>query len=745
MTRASCLVVAAMAALCCVLPGASAIAQDQTDYFVTGVEKFQRGEYDQAALDLARAVQAHPNWDAAWYFLGAAQFQTVYQNLAAIADTAGRDYSEAQKSLTKALELAPSRPGVRMLLGRIAEEKQGYDEAKRLYREELSLKQLVGRNSVQMALGRISYRTGLYTDANTVLQRVLVEEPRYVEALYFLGRSQLAQKEYQPAIKSFKLAIKLLNEWLDRIYHLLRLEYLEIDPDDAERASKVVEHWDELRKELWGLRQATARPNKDTLEKVIQDYGRAQEFALELHLWPELNMALGDAYCGIRDWSAARNQYRRAMSPREGEGSENDPDAWGHIGRAYFLGGKELFEQNGLLMSAIEQFKAAEGDQAKPDPDNPQPDPTKLLDGYAKALFVAGINKSAKVDQMKAPVEPDTVIASVFDGLGQLYLYQAETYASDEGRDIKSHTHDESVEAFDKALLYAPTYVPAMLHKAQATLGRGERATKEADKLTDFGKARDLLEQQALTLEPSNADLWAELARSYVGLDELDKAEQAAKKSLLLNKKHLLGLNTAGLVSYYRNQCVAAPENFTEAIEVAPKDFQSYINLGNALYGLRSWARAQAEYVRALNLIPQTSIANTGSQRPYVLYLIARTQHERGLYEQSVSTLGEALNRRTDFYDAQRLLAASYSGLRQWRAAEEALRAALKSAPRDSADKLAGTHAHLGQVYEVQGRLQEAVAEYLIAQAKNPKNIQAADGLRRLAIGDRRPKPPASS
>jgi len=289
------------------------------------------------------------------------------------------------------------------------------------------------------------------------------------------------------------------------------------------------------------------------------------------------------------------------------------------------------------------------------------------------------------------------------------------------------------VEAFDKALLYSPTCILAMLHKADAWVSFAEQLQIEADKIDNFSKAKDLLEQEALALAPENSDLWAELARAYLGLDDLGKAEEASKKSLLIDKKHVKALNAAGLVKYYRDECVAAAQDFSTAIEIAPRDFQSYVNHGNALYGLRSFSLAAREYVRALELLPKTTIANTNSQRPYVLYLIARTQHERKPHEKAIETLNQALEIRTDFYDAQRLLAASYSGLEKWRAAEEALKAALKSVPPEDAEDVASTHAHLGEVYEIQGELHNAIAHYQIALATDKGNIEAKYGLIRLA------------
>ena len=258
--------------------------------------------------------------------------------------------------------------------------------------------------------------------------------------------------------------------------------------------------------------------------------------------------------------------------------------------------------------------------------------------------------------------------------------------------------------------MFDPDYVPAILHKAEALVDSAERQPVKADKIKDLSGAKDLLEGAALSRDKKNAAVYATLAHAYVDLDELDKAADNANKALLLDRTNLVALNMSGLVKYYRHDCVGAADEFERATEAAPKDFTSYLNLGNAFYGLRSWARAQREYNRALELVPQTSISNTGSQRPYIKYLVARTQHELSMDEQAVQTLSDVLNLRTDFYEAQRLLGAAYSGQKQWQAAEEALKEALKSAPPDDVEKLASTHSHLGEIYEVQGTVRRVSA-----------------------------------
>lgn len=756
MTRAWCPVVVALAALLLVLPGAPAQAQDDADHFLTGYQRYQRGEYDAAIVELEQATQAQPEFEAAWFFLGASQYELAAGSLAARSGAGASDYGPARDSLQRALDIAPSRPGVRLLLGRIEEQLGRYERAREWYQGELSLRRPADRVSVQVALARLDYREGRYADASSALASVLKIEPGFVEALYYQGLCQLAQNDPDKAVETFKSAAKLLDEWLQKIYHLLRVEFQELYPNRPDKASRVVEDWDQLRKELWQLREAVSRSPKDTLEQISEQYKRSEEFALGLHLWPSLNKSLGDAYLAKKDWAAARNAYRQAMRPREGEGSEEDPDAWARVAKAYFLTGKQIMEKQGLLLSAVDMFDAAIGDQistttAAGSTTTETPTDPLQWDGYARALWVAGINKDAKITDMEAPPEPDPLLASIFDGLGEVYLFQAGQYVTDTDRGIKSHTFDEALTTFDKALLYCPTLVSAKLHKAQAMIDRGARAELPGDRQRDYAAARRLLESDALATKglskPMEADIWAQLGRVYIGLDDLKKAEKSARQALAIDNKHVLALNILGLTRCLppNDDYNGAMQAFAQAIDIAPDDFESYMNLGNALFGMHSWGRAEREYGRALELIPQTSVANTGSQRPYVLYLIARTQHEQGDYDRAIKTLGDALQLRTDFYEALRLLAAAYAGKTQWRAAEEALRGALRVLSPDNLTRLSSTHAHLGQLYEIQGRAHEAIAEYRLSLAASRGNLAAQDGLRRLLAQEKRTAPSPSS
>jgi len=109
MTRAWRPVVAALAVLC-VLPETPLFAQTQTDRFVVGVQRFQRGEYTEAVYDLEEAVKQHPDWEAAWYYLGVCQFEIAFQNLGSATEPGAKDYGPARDSLAKAQAGNPALP-----------------------------------------------------------------------------------------------------------------------------------------------------------------------------------------------------------------------------------------------------------------------------------------------------------------------------------------------------------------------------------------------------------------------------------------------------------------------------------------------------------------------------------------------------------------------------------------------------------------------------------------------------------
>lgn len=187
------------------LPG---LAQ-QSD-FTNGVKLYQDGDYQGAATALEAATAADANLEAAWYYLGVSRFRLA-------------DYPGSLAALQKALELAPNRPGTRLLVGEIYESQNAYSEAIRVYQDELRYRHGKDILPVMAALGRSLYFAGRPNDAIAQLRKVNAEDPHYVEALYYTGLAYAAIGNQTQALKTYGQAAEVLDEYWLLSRRLIRL------------------------------------------------------------------------------------------------------------------------------------------------------------------------------------------------------------------------------------------------------------------------------------------------------------------------------------------------------------------------------------------------------------------------------------------------------------------------------------------------------------------------------------------
>jgi tetratricopeptide (TPR) repeat protein len=215
-----------------------------------------------------------------------------------------------------------------------------------------------------------------------------------------------------------------------------------------------------------------------------------------------------------------------------------------------------------------------------------------------------------------------------------------------------------------------------------------------------------------------------------VGLEDFDRAKEEAAAAIQLDKKEVTAYNAAGLAAYYVGDLGEAVVNFSRATELDPTRHESHTNLGLAYFQMRSWNRARDEFKAALKYLPEAVITNTAIQRSYLLYLVALTYSNIGLYEEAVASLNEALAMDPNYFEALRQLARDYASLANYRAAERALRRALQQSPGPIED--ADVLSQLGLVYETAGQPHQAVAAYSEAITKDPNNAAAQKGFARL-------------
>ena len=286
--------------------------------YVQGLAAIDQEKYSDAVKLLAQVVQQDATNEPAWFNLGIARFKSKPPDLPGALD-----------AFRKALALAANRAGTRLYIGRIYEQQGAFAEAITMYEDEVTRTSGNNKNDAEVALGRVEYKAGESENAALHLKLAVADEPKYVEGLYWLGLAQTALEQYPEAVKTFRSAKNVLQDYAD------------------------------LKAGLGRMKPEQQRERKQTEEKLAQDYGRAQEFAQDLGLWPALNKALGDAYLGDKQYDMARVAYRGAMDKNQ-LGNPVDAEVQVKLAGAYLADAQDIFFRESLLYTAISVMRSAE-------------------------------------------------------------------------------------------------------------------------------------------------------------------------------------------------------------------------------------------------------------------------------------------------------------------------------------------------------------------------------------------------
>jgi len=629
---------------------ASGAAQQPNPQLVAGINAIAATDYEQAVTSLQQVVEAQPDSEAAYFHLGIAHFHL-------------QQYPEALAAFRRAEHLAPTRPDVRLYIGHIYAAQGALEEAIAAYHQELYKLEGPEKTEALVALGRTLARAGQLDQAQEALSRAIYYDPNYVEGYYQLGWVYLQLGQPQQALEQFQQAAEVLQKWNDMSIRLQRLPVSE------------------------------QRRQQTTAETMAQEYGRAQAFAQQLGLWPDLNKAIGDTYVALGEWTNARNAYRQALN-RSKLGNPSDPDVYVRVGRALLEDVKEMFYEKGLLFSAIPMTNSA-------------------IEAAEKALEFS----------------PDYPPAHEL--LGEVYALQASTYASDPDRNIVSHSYEEAIEEFQKALELNPSSVHALTELARTYLDQATKLEPGSAAAVKAVRQAMTVAERGLELNPQDVHLYIQLARAELLQENHAAALETAQYALRLKPTDVDALNTAGLAAYYRNDLSKAVQYFTEAIRNNPEHGQSHVNLGNTFVQMESWYRARRQYKKALENIPKAQLAKTAYQRAYMYYMIALSYHETDNYEQETTALNQALSLDPTYFGAYRQMGRAYLARSQYRAARRVLEIAIQNAPTD--EQVANVHVQIGEVLETQGNVHEAVAAYSAALAADPANALASSALVRLS------------
>lgn len=627
----------------------------------------------------------------------AAQQQSNTDLVAGINALKAGNYQEALTSLHNAVQTQPNNEAARYYLGAALFHLEQYPEALQAFREAEKL--APKRPGVRLFIGRIYAQQGAPEEAITAYEEELTKlhGPRQAEVLVALGQAFAQAGKLDKAREALAHAIYYDSQYVEALYSYGRVFLLLGEPQEAleqfKKAAEVLQGWNDLKIRLQRLPVTEQRRQQKTEETLAEEYSRAETFAQELGLWPSLNKATGETYMAMGQWANARNAYRRALD-RNQLGNPSDPDVYVRVGHALLEDVREMFYDKGLLFSAIPMTKDATEAAEQALEFNPNYAPAHTL-------------------------------------LGDVYTLQDKIYASDPERDIVAHTYEDAIEEYKKALSQEPHSIQAMTNMARAYLDKVERLEVDAAEAREALQEASQLIQESLELEPENAELYIQMARMEQLRENYPAALETAEHALDLSPNDVAALNTAGLAAYYLNDLSKATRYFTKAIRRNPDHAQSYTNLGNAFFQMRSWYRARGQYKKALEHTPQALLAKTAYQRAYICYMIGLCYHETEDYDQAIKSLNQALSLDPAYFKAYRQLGRAYLAKHEYRGARRALEIAIQNAPTDQ--QVAEVKAQIGQVYEAEGDSHAAVAAYSGALELDPNNPVAEAAIARLS------------
>ena len=180
----------------------------------------------------------------------------------------------------------------------------------------------------------------------------------------------------------------------------------------------------------------------------------------------------------------------------------------------------------------------------------------------------------------------------------RLNLYEAEMQEGDEP--AARQQLDAAMEQINQ--VQVPDQSKPEMLRLRAAIEAGSGDTEAAN--------RDL--QAALALAPTNINSLLNYASLQWKLNQKDAAWQTYLKILQMDPNNRSALSSLGYMARDKGDTKLAEEYFTKAIAAHPKDFSSYLALGDMDAAQRKFKEAQANYEKAYKLVPTNAFVVAG-------------------------------------------------------------------------------------------------------------------------------------
>jgi tetratricopeptide (TPR) repeat protein len=141
-----------------------------------------------------------------------------------------------------------------------------------------------------------------------------------------------------------------------------------------------------------------------------------------------------------------------------------------------------------------------------------------------------------------------------------------------------------------------------------------------------YGQAVTLL-KRTTELEPAHKLAWNKLGRAYLRLDRVDEAINALRKQIGVNGYDLYAYNNLGLAYVRQRRFADAESAFQRQIEINPLDIYAHRNLGEMYLERRQYEAALRELEKAVALTPKAATLHVSLGQAY----LNLGQHDQGI------------------------------------------------------------------------------------------------------------------
>ena len=171
--------------------------------------------------------------------------------------------------------------------------------------------------------------------------------------------------------------------------------------------------------------------------------------------------------------------------------------------------------------------------------------------------------------------------------------------------------------------------------------------------------------EKSINLSPTSvytADATKYLSQTYLKLEKPDKAIDAYKRGIGLNRDRDDLLLDLGNLYYAEDRYEEALTQYQEAVRLNPTASTNHYSLGQGYLKLEKFNQAETEFRTVLRMEPDSSYGNYGLGLTYSKY---------GKFEKAIENFEAAIRKDVEFYDAYAEIGYAYADLGEMEEAQE--------------------------------------------------------------------------